>query len=151
MVDDDADDRFLFEEAISLIDTGLNLTTASDGSQAISLLSAGNFIPDLIFLDISMPSIDGWDCLNFINSRKELSQIPVIIYSTSESKRDIDKAYQLGAFCYCVKPDNFKDLTDMLKLIVNNIGSGLYAALKECKDCKTVYFQGGENYRMLKE
>lgn len=151
MVDDDADDRFLFDEALTIVDPEINLITASDGNQAIQLLSSESLFSDIIFLDISMPVIDGWDCLIYIKSKVQLKHIPIIMYSTSESKRDIDKAYELGALCYCTKPDTFKDLVEMLKLIVENIGPGLLQALSECKECKTVYIQGGRNYKMLNE
>ncbi len=151
MADDDSDDRFLFEEALMNIGTEVALVTANNGKQVIDLMPSTMKTPDLIFLDISMPLMDGWECLQYIKADEKFSEIPVIMYSTSDSKRDVDKSYELGATCFCTKPDNFKDLVDMLKVIVNNIGPHLYKALEECKECKTVYIPGNENYRMLSE
>ncbi|MBK6400151.1 MAG: response regulator [Bacteroidetes bacterium] len=64
LVDDDNDDRELFREAISTSASELNFREAEDGAEAFRILqTAKNNLPDLIFLDINLPIISGWECL----------------------------------------------------------------------------------------
>lgn len=147
--DDDSDDRFLFEEALIIVAPDAKLITAHDGQDVFRILMNRNSLPDLIFLDINMPGMDGWECLSAITSNESYKSIPVIIYSTTSRRLDIDRAYKSGAFCFCTKPDNFNNLKFLLKLIYDNIDNDLKKALNECVDCTSVYFPGNDRYSKL--
>lgn len=147
--DDDCDDRFLFEEALKIVAPNANLITANDGQEVFRILMKSDSLPDLIFLDINMPGMNGWECLSAITSNEIYKSIPVIIYSTTSRRLDIDRAYKSGAFCFCTKPDNFNNLKILLKLIHDNIDTDLKKALNECDDCTSVYFPGNDRYSRL--
>lgn len=142
VTDDDNDDLFLFEEALKVVDPAIDLITASDGRDALEKLRNMNpRLPDILFLDINMNGMNGWDCLQHLKADENIKHVPVIIYSTSNHQSDIDKALYLKALCFCTKPDDFKDLVNLLDIITKNISNDLEAALRACKECKTIYFQ----------
>ena len=73
--------------------------------------------PVLILLDIKLPGIDGIEVLKEIKEDPELKNIPVIILTTSESKKDIEKAYLNYANSYLTKPVGFKEFEDKVRQI----------------------------------
>jgi CheY-like chemotaxis protein len=121
LIDDDADDRALFCEAIEEIDPKINCNTATDGRKALSKLNNREIeLPDIIFLDINMPGITGWECLVKLKEHEAYKNIPVIMYSTSSNDADINKANRLGALCFFSKPSNFKSLKASLEIVIQN-------------------------------
>lgn len=120
LVDDDADDIELFGEALQEADSNATFQSFNDASELIDRtkrLSVHK--PDVIFLDINMSSINGWDCLSFIRQHEFYKGIPVIMYSTSSHKKEVAQALLLGAAGFVTKPSNYKDLIDMLKMVIN--------------------------------
>jgi CheY-like chemotaxis protein len=120
LVDDDTDDTELFLESIREIDDSVVCHCAPNGREALHRLKEIDS-PDLIFLDINMPIMDGWQCLARLKSHDDLKHIPVIMYSTSSHQKDIDKAFEMGAVCFFVKPYDFKELKTALSAIVANL------------------------------
>lgn len=119
-VDDDADDTEIFSEAITTIDKTSTCFTATDGLQALQLLANQNPKPDYIFLDINMPFMNGKECLAAIKKDDQLKHIPVIMYSTSTSNKEIKECYALGAFDFLIKPDRFSKLCEDLDSIFSS-------------------------------
>jgi CheY-like chemotaxis protein len=116
-VDDDPDDRQIFEEAISAIDKRHVCLTAQDGIDALSYLSEGKF-PDIIFLDINMPLMDGSTCLSEIRSNKETTHIPVIMFTTSNNPEDRTKCEHLGATDFILKPFSYPEMKKILASVL---------------------------------
>ncbi len=130
VIDDDDDDRKLFCWTLKRITENIGCLRASNGQDALEYLNdANNTVPDLIFLDINMPVMTGWQFLTKIKRNEQYKDIPVIIFSTSSHRRDINIAFDLGAQSYCVKPDEPEDLRSMLSLIVKHIDNNLQAFL----------------------
>src|SRR6201991_4710743 len=97
LVDDDLDDIDFFQEALHEIDSRIQLHSAKNGLSALEFLRKTQTItPNLIFLDINMPEMNGWQCLKELKGSPLLKQIPVILYSTSAIKMDEQKASYLG-------------------------------------------------------
>lgn len=111
LADDDADDRTLFEEAVLEADSSVKLTTVEDGTQLMQLLAQINEPPppDLIFLDINMPGKTGKACLREIRRNQRFDRVPVIMFSTSSFRNDIDETFQDGASLYVPKSVFFED------------------------------------------
>lgn len=130
LVDDDTDDREFFCEALDDIASDTFCYTVSDGRQAITEMDKKNIeTPDLIFLDINMPIMNGWQCLSVLKEREEYKNIPVIMYSTSSSPEDITKAKQLGALCFLSKPAAFNDLKNSLEIVISHLINGTLSSL----------------------
>jgi CheY-like chemotaxis protein len=118
LADDDADDRFLFEEALLELKSDVRLTTAINGEQLMNYLDKNTPPPPhVIFLDLNMPLKNGMECLEEIKSDSKLKSIPVVIFSTSCQKEAMDQVYIKGADYYMCKPDNFQTLKSLLDRI----------------------------------
>lgn len=121
LIDDDAEDHEIFMMALEDIGRPINCVTASDAEEAISRLQQDDtFLPDYIFLDLSMPCINGKECLAEIKKINRVSHIPVVIYSTSMDPHDIAETRQLGAFDYISKIISLSDLTKKLNTLLSD-------------------------------
>lgn len=120
LADDDADDRSLFAEALHKIDSLAILTQAEDGKALMDKLYISvNPLPDVIILDINMPKLNGFDCLEKIRGDKgNLKNTPVIILSTCNCTATIEKAKKLGANFYAIKPNSFSGLNTLINEII---------------------------------
>lgn len=119
LADDDEEDRSLFAEALHEIDTSVELIEAEDGEKLIHRLCVlESSLPDVIILDINMPKLNGFECLEIIRGHdSDLKYTNVIMFSTSNNPAAIAKSKKLGATFYAVKPASFKDL----KSLINDI------------------------------
>lgn len=123
LVDDDNDDTELFVEALQEIDSHITCIVATNGKEAIDKLEQASAArPDIIFLDINMPGMNGWQCLTQVKEHPGNSQIPVIIYSTSNARRDRDQAARLGAIGLLTKPADYQELKSVLRLLLSQPG-----------------------------
>jgi CheY-like chemotaxis protein len=115
LIDDDLDDQEIFKLALQDVNDTVHFLTANDGAAGLQLLNtAENLTPHYIFLDLNMPRMGGKDCLTAIRNIPHLSEIPVIIYSTSSDPRDIRETKSLGASDYIVKQFDINSLKDIL-------------------------------------
>lgn len=138
LVDDDTDDAFLFREALDRIDS-VECFTAENGLELFTLLSEHNINKsDVIFLDINMPMMDGWECLRKLKNSADYSSIPIIMYSTSSAKRDIEMAYRLGAQLFLTKPEDFRELFKILEIVALNSQDSLLSQLQGFKSVKVI-------------
>jgi CheY-like chemotaxis protein len=117
MVDDDAEDRYLAAEALKEIGDTSTIRALENGEQLLQYLRhEGSFSandsprPDLILLDLNMPIMDGHEALRRLRDVEELRDLPIVVFSTSRSLSDINKAYRNGANTYVVKPQSFDEL-----------------------------------------
>jgi CheY-like chemotaxis protein len=138
LTDDDLDDVELFREALSDIDSSISCNYANDGKEAIEKLRNKKVEdPQIIFLDVNMPEMNGWECLSILKQEERFKDIPVIMYSTSSSKQDAQKALALGALCFYEKPNNFKLLRNFLDLITHTSPSSLHEKLMKAEQLKS--------------
>jgi CheY-like chemotaxis protein len=122
LVDDDSDDTFLFNQVLLEVDPAIQLITANDGEEALRKLNAaGQVLPDIIFLDLNMPRMDGKQCLFELKQDERLQQIPVIMYTTSSHSRDIEQTMLLGAACFITKQSDFKSLKNLVTVIARHL------------------------------
>jgi CheY-like chemotaxis protein len=70
--------------------------------------------PSVLFLDLEMPRMSGFEVLRWMHDRPDCRVIPTLVLSVSAGDADIEKAYQLGAQAFLTKPARFKDLKSML-------------------------------------
>lgn len=121
-IDDDPDDTVFFCEAIKAVNPRARCLTANDGLTALKLLRSEG-LPHVIFLDINMPRMSGREVLTQIKKSYKLSQIPIIIYSTTILPRDADNYRKLGAHDIVAKQVKFQDLCDALQVILKKLGT----------------------------
>ena len=116
-VEDNPDDVLLVAMAFRKAAVAAKLDVATDGQKAIAALSNGATPPSCVLLDVKLPSVSGLDVLGWIRQQPNLKRLPVIMLTSSLLAADINKAYDLGANSYLVKPPDLDSLIDLAKTI----------------------------------
>jgi CheY-like chemotaxis protein len=118
LADDDPDDADFFREALDEIDDSISCIWAKSGADLVRKIQSNKLEqPEIIFLDINMPEMDGWETLMFLKNSPMLQNVPVVMYSTSSARKDTQKALELGALCFYEKPTNYVLLKEFLALV----------------------------------
>jgi CheY-like chemotaxis protein len=126
------DDVELFRDALEEVDPSVSLQYANDGHEAVrSLTERRDALPDLVFLDISMPVFGGLQCLASFKKDEQLRDLPVIMYSTSSQELEINMARELGALAFVTKPNDFRLLKRILTLVIDTPVAELPDALRK--------------------
>jgi CheY-like chemotaxis protein len=127
LVEDDPDDVFFMERALAKAQLDLPMQVAVNGEQAINYL-AGNGkyadriaypLPSCVFLDLKLPFVNGFEVLEWIRGQPPLAALPVIVLTSSPEERDRQKARQLGAKSYHIKPPTPPMLIEILKSVTD--------------------------------
>lgn len=123
LVEDNPADVRLTLEALKEGMIGGNLTVARDGVEALNILHQENrygdiLRPDLILLDLNLPKKDGREVLAEIKNDERLRKIPVVVLTTSEAEQDIQRAYELHANCYIIKPFDLDRFNAVIRLML---------------------------------
>jgi len=114
LADDDKDDRELFMDALTELPIETSVKQFENGVDLMAELYSENPLPDVIFLDLRMPLMDGFECLMDIRNIPEFSEIKIIIYSTSYNQNEVDQLKEGGANQYIKKPNSFNQLKTLL-------------------------------------
>jgi PleD family two-component response regulator len=93
------------------------ITTAKSGKEALDCLFHG-LVPDLIILDILMPDMDGWETFGRLRAVSALQEVPIIFMSSIDDKTEIDRAFDLGAVDFIVKPFKSKEFLERVRKAV---------------------------------
>ena len=124
-VEDDSNDVFLFQHAMTEMGVTNPIQIATNGQQAIDYLNGtGKFadretfpLPCLVLLDLKLPHVMGLDVLKWIREQPHGAQRIVLILTASAEASDISTAYRLGANGFLVKPSEVTKLEEMVKAI----------------------------------
>ena len=115
LADDDSDDRTFFSDALREIPIQTKISEFNNGVDLMAgLLSDSAEKPDVIFLDLKMPMMDGFECLADIRDLEKYANTPVIIYSTSYHPKEIIRLNEMGASLYLQKPSSYNQLKTLL-------------------------------------
>ena len=122
LVEDNPGDVDLTKEALQEAKVRNSLHVVDDGAKAVEFLyRRGEYAdsprPDIILLDLNLPKKDGRQVLEEIKGDSQLSEIPIVILTTSQAEEDILRSYQLHANCYITKPVDFKQFMHVVKSI----------------------------------
>lgn len=119
LADDDEDDRLFFTDAFDELKINTVVNTVKNGRELITFLEQPETVlPNIIFLDLNMPILNGIECLKEIKQNDKFKDIAIAIYSTSSSEQDVENTFVLGANIYIKKPSNFNDLKKILSDVV---------------------------------
>ncbi|MBC7935933.1 MAG: response regulator [Rhizobacter sp.] len=124
LVEDNEGDILLTQEALEDAKIVTQFSVTRDGKEAIDFLTQqGKYqhvnLPALILLDVNLPLKNGYEVLRFIKAHETLKLIPVIMLTTSSSKRDMDEAYDNQVNCYITKPVEINDFITVITAIEN--------------------------------
>jgi CheY-like chemotaxis protein len=118
-IDDDPDDLDLLYSILMDIDPEIRYIPFQRGKEAMSYLELATDLPDMIFLDINMPAMNGKQCLAEIRKHARLKHLPVIMYTTSSEEGEIKECYKLGATDFLIKPNNIQEFYTGLLAVLN--------------------------------
>jgi CheY-like chemotaxis protein len=126
LIEDDPDDVYLFERALDQVKAGIGrevvLETVGDGLDAtyqISIEDLTNRLPDILVLDLNMPRPNGVKFLHALRATFQLSELPVVVLTTSSAEPVHDEALRAGADKVFVKPDNADDLLQIAAEVID--------------------------------
>jgi CheY-like chemotaxis protein len=125
LVEDDADDALLIQRAFRKSKIANRIELVSDGDEAVAYLSGAEHysdrrqfpLPVLILLDLKLPRRSGFEVLEWLRSQPGLKRTPVVVLTSSKETLDINRAYELGANSYLLKPVTFEALQEIMKAI----------------------------------
>lgn len=123
LVEDNPDDVFLLNRAFRRANIANSIQVIEDGEAAVQYLSGqGTYadrqlypLPILMLLDLKLPRRSGHEVLEWLRQQPGLKRLPVVVLTSSQQDIDIDRAYDLGANSYLVKPVGFDALIEMVK------------------------------------
>ena len=124
--DDDEDDRMLTQKAIEGAHISNTLRFVEDGEELLDYLQQrGRYggetglapRPGLILLDLNMPRMGGREALKLIKGDSTLSDIPIVVLSTSSNDEDVVRSYQLGVNSFITKPVTFTGLVEAMHVL----------------------------------
>jgi CheY-like chemotaxis protein len=123
VADDDANDVFFLRRAFQKAGLTCPIIEVPDGERAICYLSGSDGfadrtrfpVPALLFLDLKMPKVSGFEVLEWLQKHNSLPTIKVVVLSSSNLPGDMQKARTLGAHDYRVKPADIDDMITMVK------------------------------------
>lgn len=128
LADDDLDDRFFFDKVLEEIPISTSLKTVNNGEQLMTYLNENlQKLPDVLFLDLSMPRKTGFECLSEIKENIDLRHLQVIMFTTSFTRgADLEEnlkstLLKMGAFDYIRKPNEYEELKKVIHQALFNI------------------------------
>jgi CheY-like chemotaxis protein len=124
-VEDDPNDVLLVERALKKSGTHVRFNAVADGDKALAYLSgADDFanrekfpLPQVVLLDLKMPRKSGFEVLAWIRGHPQIKRTVVLVFTSSRHDQDMNRAYELGANSYLVKPVGFEELFQTMQQI----------------------------------
>ena len=125
LAEDREDDILLIRKAFAKAFIANPLQVVRDGEEAVEYLKGeGKYsnraeypLPDLLLLDLKMPRMDGFEVIKWVREQPSLSRLRIVVLTSSDSIRDVNVAYRLGANSFMVKPMDFEDVIEMTKFL----------------------------------
>ena len=122
LVEDDHNDVLLIKRAFQKVNIANPIIVVNDGEQAVSYLAGrepyvDRAVPMLVLLDLKLPRKTGHEVLEWLRQQPNLKRLPVVVLTASSESSDVNRAYDLGANSYLVKPVTFDALVEMVKTL----------------------------------
>ena len=132
LVEDDPNDVWLVKHAFQSANISNPLRIVNDGQEAIDYLKGNGLysdrgafpLPKLVLLDLKMPRLNGFDVIGWMRRHYPWKLTPIIILSSSALPQDVNRAYELGANAYMVKPADYRALERLFRTIADFWNAG---------------------------
>lgn len=119
LVDDDEDDQSIFLTIVEKVRPALHCATAWNGVDALNVLNISDPLPEIIFLDLNMPLMNGHQFLTEISKNLKFRDIPIVVLSTSAHLPNREKALlDLGAWHFFTKPNSLAEWEQQLRPVL---------------------------------
>ena len=125
LVDDSENDIFLMRAAFKKAEFKISLQEAHNGEEAIAYLKGEGIysdrnkypLPSVMLLDLNMPMKNGFDVLSWVRTQPAFKRLSIIILTASSRPEDVERAFDLGANSYLVKPRELETLAAMIRCL----------------------------------
>jgi CheY-like chemotaxis protein len=123
LAEDDQNDVMLIRRAFTKSHVVNPIACVENGEEAVNYLSGSGLyadrgqhpLPFMMLLDLKLPRMSGHEVLKWLRAQQGLKRLPVVVLTSSREPADINRAYELGANSYLVKPVVFEEFTTLLK------------------------------------
>lgn len=119
LIDDDDDDQEILRTVIDTVAPTWKCVSAMNGQTALRMLQSGEVTPNLIFLDLNMPLMNGHQFLQEVN-RLQLVRVPIVVLTTSSDPATKAAVLESGAKKFITKPDKFSDWETAVQQVIDN-------------------------------
>jgi DNA-binding response OmpR family regulator len=119
LIEDDMDDVELLKEAFSDNNVEYEMEVIMEGDRVKPFIQNAEYLPTIIIMDLNLPKTDGKEILKDIKATDAFRSIPLIVFSTSSSKEDVEYAYSLGANKFITKPTTIAGWNETIEVIVH--------------------------------
>jgi DNA-binding response OmpR family regulator len=117
IVDDEAHIRLLLERTlIDFEDDGVEILTAENGADALELIKSEK--PNLVFLDVMMPKMNGFDVCNAVKNELKLNEVYIVMLTAKGQEYDKEKGAEVGADVYMTKPFDPDEIYDKVEEVL---------------------------------
>jgi DNA-binding NtrC family response regulator len=120
LIDDDAGDREVFANAIAAISAEFHVILIENATECIKMIRDREIVPDVIFLDLNMPGVNGYQFLVYLKGQIRYRSVPVIVYSTTSDPEEAKRTRKLGAATFFEKPIRYSDLCLSLSMLLSD-------------------------------
>lgn len=114
-IEDDLIEGMKFNRVLNGLEFNGNVIEASNGEEALKILRQKETLPNIILLDLNMPKLNGIEFLRILKEDEVLKQIPTIVFTTSNNRKDILECYKIGIAGYIIKPLKYEDYKEIVK------------------------------------
>lgn len=118
LIEDDIIEVMKLKRTVSNLSLTHSIIEAKNGEDALQYLRSDQKLPDIIFLDLNMPRMNGVEFLAILKKDDTLQYLPTIILTTSENRADLLKCYQAGIAGYVIKPLKYEDYEYKLNVVL---------------------------------
>jgi CheY-like chemotaxis protein len=115
LIEDDAIEVMKLKRAIAKLEMNHELIEAKNGEEALDILKDHTVLPDVIFLDLNMPKINGIEFLKILKKDEILRFLPTVMLTTSSNRKDILACYDTGVAGYIIKPLKYDHYVEKIK------------------------------------
>lgn len=119
LVEDDTDDVELLRDSFAGNNMQIDLLVFSEGDKVASFLEAPHFIPQLIVIDFNLPKVHGKEILKMLKKHPDFNAIPLVVFSTSAAKEDIDYSMDYGAAHFITKPTSVDGFNKAIQILIS--------------------------------
>ncbi|MEP0265047.1 response regulator [Dokdonia sp.] len=119
LIEDDTIEVMKLKRAITKLEMNHDLIEAEDGEKALEILKTIEALPDIIFLDLNMPKINGIEFLKIVKEDAVLRYLPTVILTTSNNRKDVLECYKHGVAGYIIKPLSYEEYTKKIGIALS--------------------------------